>query len=125
MISSRNQGEISQQAPTEERRRSQRVAIRIPVTLRYSVQGQLVQIPAQTVVVNDHGALLLSSRVFRADERLELENRYTSQRKSCRVTRAARETTDGFLVPVQFDTATEGFWEIFFPPTNWKPTAAD
>ena len=126
MISSRNQVETGQQlVPTEERRRSQRVVIRIPVTLRSNVQDQLVSIPDHTVVVNDHGALLLSSRVFRAGERLELENHYTSQRKSCRVTRAPQETPDGFLVPVEFDTATKGFWEIFFPPTNWKPTAAD
>ena len=123
MISSRNQGETSQQlVPTEERRRSQRVMIRIPVTLRYNVQNQLTSIPAHTVVVNDHGALLFSSRPFPAGARLEVENRHTRQRQSCRVMRAAQETTDGFLVPVEFDTATKGFWQIFFPPTNWKPT---
>jgi hypothetical protein len=48
------------------------------------------------VVANDHGALLLSSRVFRAGERLELENRHSSQRKACHVTRAPQETRFAF-----------------------------
>lgn len=125
MIFSRSQGGTSQQLGlTEERRLSQRVMIRIPVTLRYSVQGELGSIHAHTLVVSDHGALLLSSQVFGAGERLELENLHTSQRKPCRVSRAPQETPDGYLVPVEFDAAAKGFWEIFFPPTNWKPTKA-
>ncbi len=47
--------------PGEERRRSQRVIIRIPVTLELTKSGQVIKIPAHTVAVNVHGAMVLCS----------------------------------------------------------------
>jgi len=108
-------------APGEERRRSQRVMIQVPVSLTYTVAGQSVTVRAHTVSVNDHGAMILCTRAIDSGTRLELQNDRSRQRQPGRVTRAPRYTSNGFLVPVEFDAPVPGFWGISFPPTDWKP----
>jgi hypothetical protein len=106
--------------PGEERRRSQRVIIRVPLTLLVEENGQTVKVPANTVAVNIHGAMVLSPRTLEADTKLELVNDRTSQKIACRVTRPPRDSAEGFLIPLEFVTASPNFWQISFPPTNWK-----
>ena len=108
-------------APGEERRRSQRVMIQIPVSLTYVVAGQPVNVRANTLSVNDHGAMLICSRSIDSGITLELQNERSRQRINGRVTRKPHDTPEGFLVPIEFDASTPGFWGISFPPTNWKP----
>jgi len=105
----------------EERRRSQRVILRIPVTLRFIVAGKTVVVPATTVSVNDHGAMLLCKRGFDTQTVVELENDRTSEKMQCRVTRTPIENADGYLVPVEFAKPSPQFWRISFPPRDWKP----
>ena len=114
-------GRGQQLLPGEERRRSQRVMIRVPVTLHLTIARQPVTIHAHTVAVNDNGAMLLCSRTLDADVRLELQHDRTQQRMGCRVTRTPRDTAEGFLIPVEFPAPVPGFWQISFPPADWKP----
>ena len=106
----------------EERRRSQRVIVRIPVSLKVMIAGKAVTANATTASVNDHGAMLLCSRSFAAETRLEVQNDRTGERMNCRVTRTPIENTDGYLIPVEFATASPNFWRISFPPQDWKPS---
>ncbi len=92
--------------PGEERRRSQRVIIRIPVTLELTKSGQVIKIPAHTVAVNVHGAMVLCTRSLDCGATIQIVNERTNQRATARVTRTPRDSTEGFL----------------FPPSNWKPT---
>ncbi len=107
-------GRGQQLLPGEERRRSQRVMIRVPVTLHLTIAGQAVTIHAHTVAVNDHGAMLLCSRTVDADVRLELQHDRTRQGLACRVSRTPRDTPEGFLIPVEFAAPAPGFWQISF-----------
>ena len=106
--------------PGEERRRSQRVIIRIPVTLEIIMSGQKVTTSAVTVAVNIHGAMVLCSRPFDAETRMEILNERTRGRAGARVTRAPRESAEGYLIPLEFTTPSPTFWQITFPPANWK-----
>ena len=107
--------------PAEERRRSQRVIIQIPVTLEMTVAGKKVTVKATTASVNDHGAMLVCTKNFAVESKFELINERTAQKQSCRVTRAAVENPQGFLIPVEFTAITPNFWHISFPPPGWKP----
>jgi hypothetical protein len=107
--------------PGEERRRSQRVILRTPVTLHLTVADRPFSVRAHTVAVNDHGAMLICSRSFQAEEKMEIQNDNTRQRVGCRVTRAPRETPEGYLIPIEFREHAPGFWQINFPPADWKP----
>ncbi len=95
--------------------------IRVPVTLHLTIAGQVETIRAHTVAVNDHGAMLLCSRTLEADVILELQHDRTRERVACRVTRTPPDTSEGFLIPVEFAAPAPGFWQISFPPTDWKP----
>ena len=104
----------------EERRRSHRVIIRVPVTLLATAHGQTVKIAAHTVAVNIHGAMVVSPRCLDADATLEVVNGRTNETIASRVTRAPRESAEGFLIPVEFTSSSPNFWQISFPPSNWK-----
>jgi hypothetical protein len=104
----------------EERRRSQRVIIRVPITLAVTEKGQPVKISAHTVAVNIHGAMVVCPRLLDANTKMELENGRTQEKIDTRVTRAPRQSPEGFLIPVEFTTPSPNFWQISFPPENWK-----
>jgi hypothetical protein len=104
----------------EERRRSQRVIIRVPVTLAFEENGQAVKATAHTVAVNIHGAMVVCPRSIDENTNLELMNGRTNEKIGARVTRSARESAEGYLIPVEFTTPSPNFWQITFPPTNWK-----
>ncbi len=106
--------------PGEERRRSQRVIIQVPVTLILVEKAQAVKIPARTVAVNIHGAMVLCNRSLDAETRLEIVNDRTGEKIGSRVTRAPRDSAEGFLIPLEFTTPSANFWQITFPPANWK-----
>ncbi|HEV7966912.1 MAG TPA: hypothetical protein VGP19_05045 [Candidatus Acidoferrales bacterium] len=104
----------------EERRRSQRVIIRVPITLVLTENGAAVRISAHTVAVNIHGAMLVCRRTCDAEMKVELVNGRTDEKIGARVTRPPRESSEGFLIPVEFTSPSPNFWQISFPPANWK-----
>jgi hypothetical protein len=106
--------------PGEERRRSQRVIIRVPVTLELLQDGKAERIVAHTVAVNIHGAMVVCSRNIDGNTKLELMNERTRKKATARVTRPPRESAEGFLIPLEFTVSTPDFWQISFPPANWK-----
>jgi hypothetical protein len=105
----------------EDRRHSQRVVISLPVKLVVIENGRVAEIVARTVEVNTHGAMLACARSFESNTKLELVNGQTREGVACRVTRSPREGAAGFLVPVEFISPSPNFWQITFPPSNWKP----
>jgi hypothetical protein len=108
--------------PGEERRRSQRVIIMVPVTLELAKEGKVVKVSAHTVAVNIHGAMVICSRMLDSETKIDIVNERTRGRARARVTRAPRQSAEGFLIPVEFEKPFPTFWQISFPPSNWKPT---
>jgi hypothetical protein len=104
----------------EEKRRSQRVIIRVPVTVLKTQDGFTAKITCFTVAVNVHGAMVVSPRTIEEDTNLEIQNERTSEKIGCRVTRTPRESAEGFLIPLEFTSPSPNFWQITFPPSNWK-----
>lgn len=104
----------------DERRRSQRVVLRVSVKLHVAIEGKPDLISAFTENVNVHGALLLCPENFLPDQRFVLEHGMSRQRIGCRVTRKPQASAGVFQVAVEFDQAAPGFWHISFPPTDWK-----
>jgi hypothetical protein len=108
----------------EERRRSQRVIIRVSVTLEITMSGEKVIVQAHTVAVNIHGAMVLCPRPIDAGVELEIMNDRTREKTTGRVTRTPRESAEGYLIPLEFTAPSPSFWQISFPPSNWKPSEA-
>ena len=100
----------------EERRRSQRVMLRMPVILH--VPGKQNSINAMTVAVNELGAMLVLSEPLPLGTKLIVENPKSQKRLGASVTRAPQASSEGSLVPVEFASRAPAFWNIFFPPSG-------
>jgi hypothetical protein len=106
---------------TDDRRRSQRVMMRVGVVVRYSLKGKEISVQAHTVAVNIHGAMICLPDSIPAETPLDLEHKMTKERIAGRVTRQAQHSPEGFLIPVEFVSPSSTFWRISFPPSDWKP----
>jgi hypothetical protein len=102
--------------PGVEQRRSQRVMIRIPVSVELAATDGAKVLRAHTVSVNDHGALLMVSEPLAGGTLARLKNERTGAEQPCHVIRNAVELPDGYYVAVEFDNPQRGFWHISFPP---------
>lgn len=111
----------NQNIVSEDRRRVQRVLLRVRAEIHVALQGKMQSFQVTTHSVNDHGALVLLDRSLPVDTLLVLEHAQTRERVACKVVQAGRETPEGFQVPVEFDSPAPGFWKIAFPPSDWKP----
>lgn len=105
-------------AQNDDRRRSQRVILRIPVTLQLIGSADQSDIAAHTVAVNVHGAMVVCARPFEPGTKVQIQNNLTRERVSGSVTRASRESHEGHLVPIEFEKASPSFWQIVFPPVS-------
>ena len=108
-------------AATEERKRSQRVLLRVRANVHVAVKGNPTTLEASTVSVNPQGALVVLKESLPADTRLILEHGGTREKVPCRVAKLGKEMPEGFHVPVEFDAPAPGFWKIDFPPVDWRP----
>jgi hypothetical protein len=104
----------------EERRRSQRVLLRVRVNIYVNLKGQQTTLEVRTLSVNPFGGMIISAENLAPQTRLVLENTVTQQRVACCVVRTAKEMPDGFHIPIQFDAPAPKFWMIDFPPDDWK-----
>ncbi len=107
-------------APSD-RRRGQRVLLRIRASIHVALKGQRETIDVATLSVNPHGAMVVMDRNLAADTRLVLEHGATKQRVACRVVRSAQKMPEGFHVPLEFDSPAPDFWKIDFPSPDWRP----
>jgi hypothetical protein len=107
-------------SPGEERRRSQRVLLRVRANVYVNLRGKQATLEVRTLSVNPFGAMIIAAENLLPQTRLVLENTITRERISCCVVRAAKEMPDGFHIPVQFDIPAPKFWMIDFPPEDWR-----
>ncbi len=99
----------------EERRRAQRVLLRINVQVQ--LEGKAGIMEGQTHTVSENGAMLILSDILPENTKLIIENSRTQKKVEARVVRPGQNTSEGALVPVEFLTPSPAFWSVFFPPT--------
>lgn len=104
-----------------ERRRGQRVLLRVRANVHVALQGQSTTFEVATLSVNPSGALVVMKQSLPAETRLVLEHKGTKERVACKVARPPREMPEGFHVPLEFDSPAPNFWKIAFPPADWRP----
>jgi len=112
---------VRQAVAGEERRRSQRVLLRVRVNVHVALGSKHSTFEVTTLSVNDHGALIAMPRSLALDTQLVLEHALTKKQVACKVARVPREMPEGFLTPLEFDATEPNFWGIAFPPADWRP----
>jgi hypothetical protein len=105
---------ITRPPTSEERRRAQRVLLRMPVLLHLPNREEPLH--AQTHTVSQNGAMILVSEPLAEGTKVALENPRNQKRVDARVVRPPQVAQGGSLVPMEFTTPSPTFWSVFFPP---------
>jgi PilZ domain-containing protein len=105
---------LQRQPTTEERRRAQRVLVRIPVLVH--LQGREKPIEGTTHTVSATGGMIILAQGLEAGTKFTLENPKTQQKVEVNVARPSQLNQEGSLVPVEFLAPAPQFWNIYFPP---------
>jgi hypothetical protein len=122
-------GDISKSSPDRtantmeerNRRRSERVVLRVPVGLSAVMpDGRRISIEAHTLVVNAHGGLLDVGMEMVRGQRIRLNNLKTELVMSGRVLRVEGTEVGRFSVAFEFESPAPHFWPVSFPPADWS-----
>jgi hypothetical protein len=98
----------------EERRRAQRVLLRITVKIHLGGKDQPLEATTHTVSAN--GAMIIAPEPLAQGTKFMLENPKTQKTVEVHVVRPPQFSSEGALIPVEFLSQSPNFWNIFFPP---------
>jgi hypothetical protein len=97
---------------SEERRRAQRVLLRVPV--RIKIGGKTLE--GATHTVSATGALIVLSESLSQGTKITIENVTTQKSVDAQIPRPPQFSPEGSLVPIEFTAPAPNFWNVFFPP---------
>jgi hypothetical protein len=104
----------------QNRRRSERVMLSIPVhVLAEDEDRRQMRTAAKTLVVNAHGGLMEMKEHLHVGQSFLLTNPATGSEMSCRVVRVDESGMEHFQIAFEFDRPTPKFWPVTFPPADW------
>ncbi|HWZ97339.1 MAG TPA: PilZ domain-containing protein [Candidatus Dormibacteraeota bacterium] len=98
----------------EERRRAQRVLVRIAVKVHVVGKTQIMEGFTHTVSAN--GALIIVPEALAQGTKITIENVKSQKTVEATVARPPQFSPDGSMLPVEFGAVSPNFWNIFFPP---------
>ena len=107
---------LTRQPTAEERRRAQRVLLRMPVVIHVAKNPEPMH--GFTHTVSASGAMLILPEGFAQGTKFILENPRTQQRVEVNVVRPPQMNQEGSLLPVEFLSPAPQFWNIIFPPNT-------
>jgi len=105
---------VARPQTAEERRRAQRVLLKMPVIIH--IPGKANPLHGFTHTVSASGAMIVLPEGIPIGTKLSIENPKTQKKVEAHVVRPPQLNADGSLVPVEFTTPSPQFWNIFFPP---------
>ncbi len=105
---------LRRQPTAEERRRAQRVLLRMPVLVHISNDPKPIE--GFTHTVSATGAMIILPQGFAQGTKFTVENPKTQQRVEVNVVRPPQMNHEGSLIPVEFLSPAPQFWNIIFPP---------
>jgi hypothetical protein len=104
------------------KRRSQRVLIEIPVLVYGHLrENEPFQAEALTVIVNSHGGLISTTMPLNMGQKLLLVHQETGKEVKCHVVHLETNKDGKPLIGIEFADPAPRFWNIHFPPEDWKP----
>jgi hypothetical protein len=105
-----------------ERRRSERVFLQVAIFVQgLSPDGRAFREKTKTLAVNAHGALIHFAQDIRAGDTVTLTHGVTEEQQACRVVYAKPSSGNIRAVGLEFLKPAPKFWQIAFPPSDWKP----
>jgi PilZ domain-containing protein len=108
------------------RRKSQRIMLRVPVTISgYDANGIQFKEKTFTEVISAYGAMLLIEAPITKGRRLVLAKGPGDESLECIAVHIGRQMGEKVEVGVKFAQPNPAFWKISFPPSDWSPRHPD
>ena len=108
------------------RRRSQRVLMRIPVRISSQAGAAVfLEEDTHTLAISAHGALLVVAAPVYRGQRFTLSNIQTKAALECIVAHVDKAPGEQTRVGVEFMMPNQTFWRVAFPPKDWTPRHPD
>jgi len=108
------------------RRRSQRVLLRIPISvIAQAPDKTFATEETHTLVVSAHGALIQLQLKVRIGQVIIIRNPETDEEQSCRVTYQSPLSDGKAEIGIDFVKPAPHFWRVAFPPSDWAPQSPD
>jgi PilZ domain len=108
-------------APMSNRRRSQRVLLRVPVSVEFAGPDKQPIVEAtHTLVVSAHGGLLYFKAKVSIGRLVTVKNPDSKEEQACRVVYVNTQL-DKSEVGIEFMKPAPTFWRVAFPPSDWVP----
>ena len=115
-------GPHKESGSSADNRRTQRILLRVPILVRAQFAGdQPITEETHTLVVNADGALIALAMKVRAGQRIVLRNWATAKEQECRVVHVREMPMGKNEVGISFPYPMPIFWNVDFPPPDWKP----
>lgn len=107
-------------------RRSQRLALQVPVHIEYFIEdpGRL-STETVTIVISAHGAMMRLPWGVPRGRQLQLQNLVTKLTQNATVAFVKAAQDGAFDVGVEFARPNPEFWGVSFPPEDWSPNHPD
>ena len=107
---------VTSRPPTaEERRRAQRVLLRM--TILVHMEGKVEPVRGITHTVSENGGMIVLPDPLAVGTKITIENAKTQKSVEVKVVRPPQISGEGSLIPFEFLTPSPGFWGIVFPPS--------
>jgi PilZ domain len=104
----------TRQPTAEERRRAQRVLLRMPVIVHLANKREAIE--GFTHTVSATGAMIILKEGIPQGTKFIVENPKTQQKVEVNVVRPPQMNQEGSLIPIEFLAPAPQFWNIVFPP---------
>ena len=106
----------------KERRRTQRVALTVPLVVHGQAEdGEKFCLRTNSVSVSQHGAAFELAQVVVMGQTLRLVNENSNRKVECHVVNVHRRRDGRVFVGVEFNASDSNFWSMTFPPPNARP----
>ena len=104
--------------PRHEKRRAERVLLRVPIQIHGVGQdGAAVSCEAEAVVVSRFGALLRIPAKLKKDSQVTVIHGFSEDKEEFRVVWVAEVASEGrYDTGVEAKNPRDGFWGLSFPP---------
>src|SRR5215469_13379917 len=100
------------EVPAENRRRSKRIQHKAPIVVRFQdANKQSISEKTHTMIVSDHGALILLRAAVKPQQIVHLENLSLGEELLCRVVSLDSTLLGKTQVAVEFIVPRPGFWD--------------
>lgn len=104
------------------RRRSQRVLMQVAVRVSGTdTQGQPFEEETETLAINAHGALILTTARVTSGSLVKMQHKGTKDEQECHVAFLGPVRAGKSEIGLEFSAPRPSFWRVAFPPEDWSP----